>query len=131
MHVGWCIECHPNRDAILGRLLMTPDPHWRLPEWVAAEREVLAGILAETEHLRARSEAARRAHARRWAEMRYRLARERVCLNCEEAQANYSQLCPPCQTAWKEEEAAQIDRTRRPGQRGRRGWRRGLKGDER
>lgn len=117
---GWCPECFPRRDEILRQLLRVPDPHWKLPEWVRQEEDALEGLYAEAEHLSARAEAARRHHAQKTAEMRYRLARERVCLDCHAGQAGYSALCPPCETAWKQREAEQIKRTRRPNRKGQR-----------
>jgi hypothetical protein len=95
---GWCSSCHPKRDEVLRALLLVPDPHWRLPEWVATEIERIRGFGAEADHLRVRAESMRRHHAKTAADLRYRLAAARVCLACCEAQADYTQICPACRS---------------------------------
>jgi hypothetical protein len=98
--LGWCPQCYPGRDAILSELLRVTDPHWRMPQDVLdAEDEVLR-LGMEAGLLRARAEAALRAHSEATAKLQYLRAERKVCLECHRAPAGRSRVCARCYEAW-------------------------------
>ena len=97
---GWCPECFIGRDQILSELLRVADPHWRMPQDVLdAEDEVLR-LGMEAGLLRARAEAALRAHSEATAKLQYLRAERKVCLDCHRAPAGASKVCTRCHDAW-------------------------------
>jgi hypothetical protein len=98
---GWCPLCYPNRDAILADLLRVTDPRWRVPQDVLDAEDAVLRLGMEAGLLRARAEAALRAHAEATAKLHYLRADRKVCLDCHRAPAGRSKVCTRCHDAWR------------------------------